>query len=59
MIVVDANIISFLFIKGDKSDQVEAAFAINHEWIAPVLLNSILRKSQKNKELPWQPQLNL
>lgn len=37
MIVVDANVITYLVLKGDYSTQCEELFAWDSEWVAPRL----------------------
>lgn len=43
MIVVDTNIISYLYISGEKSQQVERLLSIDADWRAPVLWHSEFR----------------
>jgi predicted nucleic acid-binding protein len=43
MIVVDTNIISYLFISGDFSTQAEKVFLKNSKWAAPLLWRSEFR----------------
>lgn len=43
MIVVDTNIISYLYISGEKSRQVERLLSHDADWLAPVLWRSELR----------------
>ena len=43
MIVVDTNIISYLYISGDKSRQVEQLLSVEPHWCAPVLWRSEFR----------------
>lgn len=40
MIVVDTNIISYLFLKGKKTNQVRAVLRKDSEWLAPGLWRS-------------------
>ncbi len=37
MIVVDTNIIGYLYLSSDRSDQAEKALLIDSEWVAPIL----------------------
>jgi predicted nucleic acid-binding protein len=43
MIVVDTNIISYLYISAEKSQQVERLLSIDPQWSAPVLWRSEFR----------------
>lgn len=43
MIVVDTNIIGYLYLSSDRTDQVEKALLIDSEWIAPILWRSEFR----------------
>ena len=43
MIVVDTNIISYLYISGEKSQQVEKLLSVDSHWCAPVLWRSEFR----------------
>ena len=43
MIVVDTNIIAYLYISGDRSQQVERLLADDSHWCAPVLWRSEFR----------------
>lgn len=43
MIVVDTNIISYLYISGARSQQVERLLSIDAHWSAPVLWRSEFR----------------
>ena len=43
MIVVDTNIISYLYISGKRSRQVERLLSVDAHWSAPVLWRSELR----------------
>ena len=43
MIVVDTNIISYLYISGERSRQVEQLLSVDAHWIAPVLWRSEFR----------------
>ena len=43
MIVVDTNIISYLYISGQRSQQVEQLLSVEPHWCAPVLWRSEFR----------------
>ena len=43
MIVVDTNIIGYLYLSSDRSDQAEKALLIDSEWVAPILWRSGFR----------------
>ena len=43
MIVVDTNIIGYLFLSSERSSQVEKAFKKDAEWTAPLLWRSEFR----------------
>ena len=43
MIVVDTNVIAYLFITGDYSSQAKKLLKIGHDWIAPILWKSEFR----------------
>lgn len=43
MIVVDTNIISYLYISGERSRQVERLLSVDVHWSAPVLWRSEFR----------------
>ena len=43
MIVVDTNIISYLYISGERSRQVERLLSVDAHWSAPVLWRSEFR----------------
>ena len=43
MIVVDTNIISYLYISGDRSQQTELLLSVSPHWNAPVLWRSEFR----------------
>ncbi|OFW57087.1 MAG: hypothetical protein A2133_06210 [Actinobacteria bacterium RBG_16_64_13] len=38
MLVVDANIVAYLLVEGEKTDQARALWAADHDWRAPRLL---------------------
>ena len=40
MVVVDTNIISYLYLAGERSQQVERLLAVDSHWSAPVLWRS-------------------
>ena len=43
MIVVDTNIISYLYLSGERSHQAEQLFVLDPNWCAPVLWRSEFR----------------
>jgi len=43
MIVVDTNIISYMYISGDRSQQSEKLLSFDSEWVAPILWRSEFR----------------
>lgn len=43
MIVVDTNIISYLYISGERSQQAEHLLSVDSHWCAPVLWRSEFR----------------
>ena len=43
MIVVDTNIISYLYISGDRSQQSEDLLSFDPNWVAPILWRSEFR----------------
>jgi len=43
MIVVDTNVIAYLFLKGDQTEQSKSLFLFDSEWIAPLLWRSEFR----------------
>ncbi len=43
MIVVDTNIISYLYISGDRSQQSENLLSFDSTWVAPILWRSEFR----------------
>ncbi len=43
MIVVDTNIIGYLYLSSDRSDQAEKALLIDSEWVAPIFWRSEFR----------------
>lgn len=43
MIVVDTNIIGYLYLSSERSEQVEKALLKDAEWIAPILWRSEFR----------------
>jgi len=56
MIVVDTNIISYLYISGDRSLQAEHLLSIDSDWNAPILwrseFRSVLSKYLRKDLLP-------
>jgi len=43
MIVVDTNIISYLYISGNRSQQSENLLSVDSNWVAPILWRSEFR----------------
>jgi len=43
MIVVDTNVIAYLFINGDYTPKAKKLLKIDYEWIAPILWKSEFR----------------
>lgn len=43
MIIVDTNIIAYLYLSNDRSEQAECLLAKDTEWIAPLLWRSEFR----------------
>jgi predicted nucleic acid-binding protein len=43
MIVVDTNVIGYLFLRGQRSEQAQRAFVIDPQWMAPRLWRSEFR----------------
>ena len=43
MIVVDTNIIGYMYLSSDRSEQAEKALLIDSEWVAPILWRSEFR----------------
>ncbi len=43
MIVVDTNIIAYLYITGDRSQQSEDLLSYDSDWVAPILWRSEFR----------------
>ncbi len=43
MIVVDTNIIGYLYLSSERSEQAERALLLDPEWVAPVLWRSEFR----------------
>lgn len=43
MIVVDTNIVSYLYISGERSQQAESLLSIDPHWNAPILWRSEFR----------------
>jgi len=43
MIVVDTNIITYLYISGDRSQQSENLLSVDSNWVAPILWRSEFR----------------
>ena len=58
MIVVDTNIISYLYISGERSGQVERLLSVDAHWSAPVLWRSEFR-SVLARYLPGEEALTI
>ena len=43
MIVVDTNVIAYLYLEGEKSRHVERLLSVDSHWCAPVLWRSEFR----------------
>lgn len=43
MIVIDTNVVSYLYLTGDRSQQVEQLLSLDPHWCAPVLWRSEFR----------------
>lgn len=43
MIVVDTNVVAYLFLRSERTDQAEAALTRDREWVAPLLWRSEMR----------------
>jgi len=58
MIVVDTNLIAYLFIHGEYSDMAEKAFLKDSLWVAPILwrseLRNVLVKCLKDKHFQFE-----
>jgi predicted nucleic acid-binding protein len=58
MIVVDTNVIAYLFITGDFTQQAKKLLKTDHDWIAPILWKSefrnVLALYMKRGYLTWE-----
>ena len=43
MIVVDTNVVSYLYLNGERSHQAEKLLSLDPHWCAPVLWRSEFR----------------
>lgn len=63
MIVVDTNIVAYLYLPGEHSAAAEAWFAHDPDWAAPILWRSefrnILAGYMRRGQLSWQQALAL
>lgn len=58
MLVVDANVVAYLLIEGDKTSQARDLWAIDHDWRAPRLLfyelGNVFAQLVKQRAIPLE-----
>lgn len=63
MIVVDTNIIAYLLLPGEFTEQARRVFQLDPEWVAPALWRSELRNvlvmEMRRNQLPLAPAMEM